>query len=93
MFKIYTSYGYDVDTLNEYEGSYETVGKALVALEAQQTFDNIGYIYNAESFEVEFLIGIAYGKIECLKTLKFERRDSMIECLKNVLAEIEKRNA
>lgn len=92
MFRIYTSFGYDVHTLTEYEGTYETVGQAMVALEAQQPLDNIGYIYNAESFEVEFLIGIAYGEIDYIETLKLTSRDSMIESLKNVLTEIERRN-
>ena len=65
----------------------------MVALEDTQTMDNIGYIYNTQSKEVDFLVGLAYGEIECVETLKYTRSDLAIECLKNVLKEITRRNA
>ena len=93
MLKIYTSFGYDVNTLNEYEGEYETLMKALAALEEQRLIDNIGYVYNIARKQTEYLCAIAYGEIECVEVLKYVTKDSMIEELKKVLEEIERRNA
>ena len=92
MYKIYSTSGYDVTTLNEYEGTYETVGKALDALEEQHFYmDNFGYIYDDKMKETYYLITFSYG-IDMIHTLGYEKRDTLIDGLKEVMEEIEKRN-
>lgn len=94
MYKIYSTSGYDVTALNEYEGTYDSVGKAMVALEEQHFYmDNFGYIYDDKMKEVWFLITFSYGDIEHVCTLGYEKRESLIDSLREVMEEIERRNA
>lgn len=93
MYKIYTTNGFDVTCLHEYEGTYETVGEAMVALEKVDAYmDNYGYIYDCKMKEVWFLILLSCG-IELVTTLAYQKRETMHDSLVEVLEEIERRNA
>lgn len=93
MFKIYSTSGYDKERITEYESTYETAGKALAALEEEHFYmDNFGYVYDSKMKEVWFLVTFGYGSIEHICTLGYEKRETLIDSLREVMEEIEKRN-
>ena len=80
MYKIYSCNGWGKENfhaLYEYEGTYETVGKAIVALEEIDPL-GYGYIYDIEHEEVTHLINISYGNCEMATHLGYTKREDRI---------------
>ena len=88
MYRIYSANGYAGEDFREYEGTYDSIGKAIVALEEHDPLGQ-GYIIDCRDHSLMMIVNTCYHDSQMIETMWCLSRDRWIPELRTLVERIE----